>query len=120
MRIGVKLSTVPPPIFCAVAVFVGVIADMIWPLVTISSARYMLGGVLILGSLLAMPGILVKFRQKKTPFDVRKDPSVLITSGLYKVSRNPSYVALLILCIGIGIILVSDLSTPWLQGIQSS
>lgn len=64
-----------------------------------------MGGLLIVGTLVAMPGILVKFRRNKTPFDVRKDPSVLITSGLFKLSRNPSYVALLILCVGIGIIL---------------
>ena len=105
MRIGVTLSTVPPPIICAVAVFVGVIANIIWPLTTISTTRYMLGGFLVVASLLVMPGILVKFRRVKTPFDVRKDPSVLITSGVYKVSRNPSYVALLVLCIGIGIIM---------------
>ncbi len=105
MTIGAKLGTTPPPIICGTAVFAGVIVEMIWPLVSLSSNRYIIGGFLIVGSLLAMPGILVKFRREKTPFDVRKDPSALITSGLYKRSRNPTYIALMVLCVGIGVLL---------------
>ncbi len=109
MKIGAKLRTVPPPLICAAAVLIGVVAEMILPLVTVSSVRYVAGGILIASSLLAMPGILVKFSRKKTPFDVRKDPSALITNGLFRFSRNPSYVALLVLCIGIGV----SLSSVW-------
>lgn len=105
MKIGVTLRTVPPPVICAASVLMGIVAEIIWPLFAISTSRYIVGGVLIVGSFLAMPGILVKFRRNKTPFDVRKDPSALIIDGLYTFSRNPSYVALLVLCIGIGILL---------------
>ncbi len=40
-----------------------------------------------------------------TPFDVRKSPSALIVDGLYRFSRNPSYVALVLLFIGLGVAL---------------
>jgi protein-S-isoprenylcysteine O-methyltransferase Ste14 len=41
-----------------------------------------------------------------TPFfDFRKAASVLITDGPYRFSRNPSYVALTLLYLGVGIIL---------------
>lgn len=109
-----QLRTTPPPLICATAVLIGVLSEMIWPLVTISTSRYIIGGILIISSLLAMPSILVKFRRKKTPFDVRKDPSALITEGLYNYSRNPSYVALFILCVGIGILLSKLWVLIWL------
>ncbi len=51
-----------------------------------------------------MPPVLRRFRRAGTPFDVRKPASALITEGPYRFSRNPSYVALTLLYLGIGIL----------------
>lgn len=52
-----------------------------------------------------MPPVLRRFRRAGTPFDVRKPASALITEGPYRFSRNPSYVSLTLLYLGIGILL---------------
>ena len=49
--------------------------------------------------------VLRRFRRAGTPFDVRKTASVLITDGPYRFSRNPSYVSLTLLYLGIGTLL---------------
>jgi len=52
-----------------------------------------------------MPPVLRRFRRAGTRFDPRKAASVLITDGPYRFSRNPSYVSLTLLYLGVGIIL---------------
>ena len=52
-----------------------------------------------------MPLVLRRFRRAGTTFDVRKSASALITEGPYRFSRNPSYVSLTLLYLGIGILL---------------
>jgi len=101
-----NLKTTPPPLICLVALLIGLALNAIWPLVSIPDhVRYIAGSLLIFGSLLAMPSILVKFRRMKTTFDVRKSPSAFIADGLYRFCRNPSYVALVLLFIGLGFVL---------------
>ena len=65
----------------------------------------------ILGSLLiGVNGLLItpvlrRFRRAGTPFNPRKAASVLITDGPYRFSRNPSYVSLTLVYLGIGLLL---------------
>ena len=106
MAITEKLKTTPPPLICLVALLIGLALNAIWPLVSIPGhLGYVAGSLLIFGSLLAMPSILIKFRRMNTTFDVRKSPSAFIADGLYRFSRNPSYVALVLLFIGLGVAL---------------
>jgi protein-S-isoprenylcysteine O-methyltransferase Ste14 len=112
MATAINLKTTPPPLICLATLLIGVALNVIWPLVSIPNhLRYVFGSLLIFGSLLAMPSILIKFRRVNTTFDVRKSPSVLIKDGLYRFSRNPSYVALVLLFIGLGVAL-SNLWVP--------
>lgn len=60
---------------------------------------------MIVAGIAVMPSVLLCFRSTSTPFDVRREPTVLLVTGLYRVSRNPSYVALLMSYMGIGIVL---------------
>jgi protein-S-isoprenylcysteine O-methyltransferase Ste14 len=115
MAITEKLKTTPPPLICLGALLISLALNAIWPLVSIPGhMRYSAGGLLIFGSLLAMPSILIKFRRMNTPFDVRKSPSTFITDGLYRFSRNPSYIALVLLFIGIGVALSNLWVLVWL------
>ena len=53
-----------------------------------------------------MPLVLRRFRRAGTPFfNLRKPASALITEGPYRFSRNPSYVSLTLLYLGIGTLL---------------
>ncbi len=52
-----------------------------------------------------MPLVLRRFSRAGTTFNVSKPASALITEGPYRFSRNPSYVSLTLLYLGIGILL---------------
>ena len=97
---------IPPPVIYVVALAIGFVLNYLRPMSPLSgSSRYVIGSVLILVSGLIMPPVLRRFRRAGTPFDVRKPASALITEGPYRFSRNPSYVSLTLLYLGIGILL---------------
>ena len=62
-----------------------------------------IGAALGVVSLGVLPPVLSRFRSARTPFDVRKTPSTLITGGPFRVSRNPAYVGLTVLYVAIGL-----------------
>ena len=97
---------IPPPVIYVAALAIGFVLNYLWPMSPFSgSSRYVIGSLLIAVNVLIMPPVLRRFRRAGTAFDVRKAASVLITDGPYRFSRNPSYVALTLLYLGVGIIL---------------
>ncbi len=99
---------VPPPVYYLVALAIGVALDHFWPLSFFAgSSRYVVGTVVIVVSVLIMPPVLSRFRRAATTFDVRKAASTLITDGPYRFSRNPTYLSLTLLYLGVGIVLDS-------------
>jgi protein-S-isoprenylcysteine O-methyltransferase Ste14 len=97
---------VPPPVLYLAALAVGVVLHYLRPLTALpGSSRYVIGGALAIVSILIMPPVLFRFRRAETPFDVRKAASSLITDGPYKFSRNPAYLSLTMLYVGIGVLL---------------
>jgi protein-S-isoprenylcysteine O-methyltransferase Ste14 len=100
---GIK---VPPPVIYVSALLMGIGLNRLWPISHIPTFwTYTAGTTLIIASILMMPPILLRFRRAGTPFDVRKGASALITDGPYRFSRNPSYVSLTMLYVGLGIVL---------------
>ena len=96
---------VPPPVIYLAALSMGFMLNYLWSLSLLSgSSRYVAGSAIILVSGLIMPLVLRCFRRAGTTFDVQKPASALITDGPYRFSRNPSYVALTLLYLGIGIL----------------
>ncbi len=99
--------TVPPPVIYLAALLVGIGLQRLWPMAPFPVPwSYVAGAVLPLLAIVIMPPVLLRFRRAGTPFfDVRKCASALITDGPYRFSRNPSYVALTLLYVGLGVIL---------------
>ncbi len=97
---------IPPPAIYVAALAIGFVLNDLWPMSPLSgSSRYVIGSVLILVSGLIILPVLRRFRREGTPFfDLRKPASALITEGPYRFSRNPSYVTLTLLYLGIGIL----------------
>ncbi len=97
---------IPPPVIYVAALAIGFVLNYLWPMSPFSgSSRYVIGSLLIAVNVLIMPPVLRRFRRAGTAFDVRKAASVLITDGPYRFSRNPSYVSLTLLYLGIGSLL---------------
>ncbi len=100
---GIRL---PPPVIYLAALLTGIVLNSLWAMSPLpGSWRYIVGSLLIAVNVLIMPPVLGRFRRAGTPFDVRKAASVLITDGPYRFSRNPSYMTLTLLYLGVGIIL---------------
>ncbi len=84
----------------------GLICNWIWPFPIAPSAFVMPVGVTFIGLLVVMIVWLVwVFERYGTPSDPSKETTTLITTGPYRFSRNPAYVALAILLTTLGFIL---------------
>ncbi len=93
---GIKL---PPPLVYAGFFLIG------WGIEQVAPAAQDMGSywpqiqdrvgylLMALAGMLILPAVLA-FVRAKTPFDVRKPASALVTSGPYRVTRNPGYLAL--------------------------
>lgn len=94
-----------PPLIYGGFVIAGFAVDYAFPISAIPDhVQYPLGVVLLLVSFAIMPFVLIRFRQAGTSFDAGKPTSSIITDGPYRYSRNPSYVSLTLLYVGIGVV----------------
>ena len=98
---------IPPPMFYLAALAMGIALEyLLWPIPVLGApSRYVIASILIVVSAAIMPPVLIRFRRAGTSFDVRKAASSLITDGPYRFSRNPTYVSLTMLYLGIGILI---------------
>ena len=79
----------------------GIALDYLWRLSPFAdTSRYVIGSMVVI-----MPAVLGRFHRADTPFDVRKPASALVTDGPYRFSRNPTYVSLTLVYLGIGMLL---------------
>jgi protein-S-isoprenylcysteine O-methyltransferase Ste14 len=102
----------PPPLIYAGGLLAGgifgrLVPSLAWPLdIAVEGAR--LAGVasLALGILLLAAGLL-QFRRHGTPVPPHRPTTALVTTGVYRISRNPLYLALTAIYLGIGLLLPS-------------
>lgn len=99
---GVKIP--PPVIFIGLGLY-GLSIHYLKPL-TISGPSWLLylGILFLIGSFLGFGYMVNFFKKKETEIKPTKTTSKIITSGLYKYSRNPVYLILCAAPIGIGLI----------------
>ena len=98
------IRVIPLAIYLA-ALLVGFLVDWLWPVRLLPDPmRYGLGGLLVLASLVAIYPVLRSLKRAKTPFDTRRAENALVTEGLFGYSRNPGYVSMIVLCVGIAVL----------------
>jgi len=97
---GIRLI---PPLVYLVPLLSGVALEYLVPLVEIPPFARLGCGTILAGTSFALvvPTIL-KFRKADTPFNVRKPATTLVTDGPNSFTRNPGYVALTLLYLGLG------------------
>ncbi len=103
--LGIRLK---PPLVYTVSLFIGLAIEQLLPLVSITGT-WRAGPAVVL---IALAGLLIaptvmRFRKAETTFDVRKAATTLITDGPYRYSRNPVYLALTLLYLGLGVLFSS-------------
>jgi protein-S-isoprenylcysteine O-methyltransferase Ste14 len=92
----------PPPLIYGAALLVGLGLEALLPSSDIPGEVAWPVGValLVVGGLLAV-SFLDAFRRAGTPVDVRSPTTSLVTTGPYRISRNPGYVGLAFAYVGI-------------------
>jgi protein-S-isoprenylcysteine O-methyltransferase Ste14 len=101
-----------PPLILAAALVLGLILNFAWPAKFLArefSAEFSAPvGVFVILSALAIAGLAVReMIGAGTPLDVRKAPSRIVTSGIFRRSRNPIYLGMILLYAGMAILLNS-------------
>ena len=99
---------VPPLLWYAGAVFLGVLLDRRWPMQIDSGPLTMTaGGLFAIGWLaLAFPSI-AGFRRMGTSLITIRPAAALVWSGPYQFTRNPMYISLAFLVIACGLFLAT-------------
>lgn len=106
----------PPPILYVVGFGIGWLLHRAWPMVLFSTGRSagaVVSGWLLTGLSLALLAVaLITFLRHRTGIYPNQPATGIVRSGLYRFSRNPMYVALAILYVGI--VLLTNLLWPLL------
>jgi len=103
-------GTLPPPLIFFIFLALGLFLHWIMPVNMISQhewLRYPVGGhfLLVSGAIAIQTYLLM--RKNKTPLDFNKPTTSIITKGPFRFTRNPLYLSLLMLFLGIAILLNS-------------
>lgn len=91
-----------PPIIYFVGLLLGLLIHNLYPVeFLLESVSGWFGILLILMSILIGLFSVLAFKRAETSPDVRKPTTALVTNGMYRLSRNPMYVSLVIVYLGI-------------------
>ena len=106
-KTGAAVLVKPPQLFLT-AIVSGLLLQLLWPLTFNGSAATILIGLsLISGSLGLMFWAEGTFKRWETAVNPDNPVTTLVTSGPYRFSRNPMYLAFVLIQIGIGLALSS-------------
>lgn len=99
---GVKT---PPPLIYLAGLAIGFLLEWLWPTVPLSDfLGALIGYALIALSLVLFAACLWEFYRARTPVDHGHATRTIIESGPFRFSRNPIYVSMTLLVIGIALV----------------
>ncbi len=106
---GVRM---PPPALFLGALLIGIGLEWLWPLSWLDgvpgSLRYGLGGGLALAGAALLAAALRLFRKAGTAIPPWEPAAALVTTGVYRRSRNPIYLGMVLLYLGLALIFVAS------------
>ncbi|MDP6260049.1 MAG: isoprenylcysteine carboxylmethyltransferase family protein [Rhodospirillales bacterium] len=95
----------PPPLIFIAGLIVGFALDFFWPVPLVPmEIRIYAGGFIILISFVTAIWMMRLFIKARTNLDVRKPTHKIVTSGPFRWTRNPAYLSLSLLVLGIAIV----------------
>jgi protein-S-isoprenylcysteine O-methyltransferase Ste14 len=101
---------IPPPFFFVLCLGVGLLLEFIYPLQIVpmtKMARIIIGGAFLLLPAYFAISAFITLIKHRTPFNPSTPTLVIVQKGAFKFSRNPMYLALLLLIFGIAALLSS-------------
>ncbi len=91
-----------PPVIFVVSLLLGLLIDFMVPVRVLSRTPALwLGALLILISIPIFVSAMRELVKAKTAFDVRKPTTAIVRTGAFRFSRNPIYLAMIMLYLGI-------------------
>jgi protein-S-isoprenylcysteine O-methyltransferase Ste14 len=98
----------PPPIFFIIPLLIGAIVEYFIPTELLPTIISIVIGILFSWASLSIIILsLREFYKAKTAFDARKTSTTLIINGIYRISRNPAYLSLVLFYIGLSFLINS-------------
>jgi len=92
----------PAPIFFVIASALGATLEWLLPSTLLAQPYALfLAATLIAFSVVLVAAVLFQMAKAKTSFDANKPTSALITSGVFRLCRNPTYLSLVLLQAGL-------------------
>jgi protein-S-isoprenylcysteine O-methyltransferase Ste14 len=91
-----------PPLIPLTVIGAGFLIHLVLPIPIATAAVTMPAGIfLVVFSILLVVAAARELAKARTAFDVRKPTTTLVRSGVFRLSRNPVYFSMLVLCAGI-------------------
>ncbi len=91
-----------PPLIVVATLALGLLLHFIWPIRFLASTDALwLGALLIVVSIPIVIGAAWQLAKAKTALDVRKPTTKIVTGGVFRISRNPIYLSMVLGFIGI-------------------
>jgi protein-S-isoprenylcysteine O-methyltransferase Ste14 len=100
---GGVVALVRPPIVYLVAIALGLGLEAVWPTRPLPGGLEPVGLVLVLLSVALFVLAIRELRAVRTTFRTRQPTTTIVTTGPYRLSRNPIYLAFTLLQLGIGL-----------------
>ena len=96
-----KKKSVYPPTYLLLALIIMIGLHFLFPITRIVPAPWNLPGLIVIGAGLMM-NIMASnsFNKHKTTIKPYETPSILVTDGLFRVSRNPMYLGFVLILAG--------------------
>ena len=100
----------PPPLIYAAFLGLGFALDALLPSADVSDAVAAPLGIVLLVAGLGVAGAFIReFRRTGTNIDPGRPTTAIVTAGPYRLTRNPGYVGMTLICAGVAILT----STLW-------
>lgn len=97
----------PPPLIFGIGLGVGLAADWLSPSgldgIMTSATRYGIGAALAAVAIVIAVFAFMQFRKARTHVEPWKPTTAIIADGLYRITRNPLYIASALLYAGIAV-----------------
>jgi protein-S-isoprenylcysteine O-methyltransferase Ste14 len=95
----------PPPLIFLAGLAVGFALEALLPGTSVPGVlRWVLGGLALLGGVALQTSFIVAFGRRGTSVEPWKPTTAIVTTGPYRLTRNPAYLGMALIYIGIALL----------------